>query len=329
MQPPGASTRSPIDAVVAAGCVAVAMLLTSMASFAFEDIQGWPIVSMVAMCMGLLSINIGATCAAEQQGNHNSSAVGLCGGNLLLLWLKWFASASVTSSFAITATAWRSGAEVPPASLWLSLASIFCALLSWWWWQCSDGNKANLSTSPTPVAAKLVGALLSIGLLLCLVAALLSPTDAPVGSSTAAVTQSATHAPNPSPSVVSPVLRADAGPTTPAPAGSPGTSPAVATSTGGMLRDVRNGTSDSDAQQPAAAKGMSDGVVTVGVIGCAVAMMGMIGLALGKKDGARRLLGSKQGEASYGGSGGDEELSRELSAQGSTNNPVQGATAAV
>ena len=96
-----ANARGPVDAVVAAGCVAVAMLLTSLASFAFEDIQGWPFVSMVAMCVGLLSVSVGMTCATAQQGGY-SSALGLCGGDLLLLWLKWLVACLKTaSSFAI------------------------------------------------------------------------------------------------------------------------------------------------------------------------------------------------------------------------------------
>ena len=320
MQAPVA--RSPVDAMVAAGCVAVAMLLTSLASFAFEEIQGWPIVSMVAMCIGLLSISIDMTCAAGQQGNY-SSAMGLCGGNLLLLWLKWFASASVTSSFAVTATAWRSGTPVPPASLWLSLASTFCALLSWWWWQCSDGSKANSRSGPTPTVAKLIGAVLSIGLLLCLVTALFSSTDAAVGSSTAPAVApqpaaSAQVAPPPPPP---PVLTSAAGPS-PAPIPLPEQSLAP-TSADGVQAD-RNATGT---LQPTAAKGMSDGVVAAGVVGCAVAMIGVTGLAFSKEGGARRLLGSKPSEASYGGNRDGDQLSRGLSAEVSTANPVQGATA--
>ena len=63
-------------------------------------------------------------------------------------------------------------------------------------------------------------------------------------------------------------------------------------------------------------------------MGCAVALIGVAGLAL-NKGGARRLLGTKQGEASYGGNNSGEELSRELSAEVSTANPVVGATATV
>jgi len=299
------------------------MLLTSLASFAFEEIQGWPIVSMVAMCIGLLSVSVGITCATTQQGGY-SSALGLCGGDLLLLWLKWFASASVTSSFAVTATASRSGGSVPPASLWLSLASAFCAMLSWWWWQSSDPTKAKSMTDSTTALAKIIGAILATAVLFCLVAALFSSMDASSTSPTA-VPQPAV--PDPAPAPTPPVLsssdgaagdgqQSDAAPSAAAPPPASEKIPAT--------RDSRNVTGATQL----GVRGGADGVVTAGVVGCAVALIGVAALAL-KKGGARRLLGTKQGEASYGGNNSGEELSRELSAEVSTANPVEGATTTV
>jgi hypothetical protein len=315
---PAPSMRRPADAVIAAGFAAMAMLLTSLASFGFEEAQGWPIVSAVSICVGLLSVNM--TAAIEQQ-HGASSALGMCGGDLVPLWLKWLTSAAVTSAFAVPTTAWRAGgAAVPAASLWLALASTLCVLLGWWWWQCSSVGQAKggsgggaSANSPAPAVARGIGGLLALGLLVCLVGALLAPTSSasPVTSPTPAAEAPATQ------SALGTAAGSDTRPPPPPPSQPLPTGQKV-TATAAAEEPAPEQQQQQQAAAAASSDG-SDGTITAGVAGCGVAMVAIVGLALRGKG-----KGGGASSSSYGGSStGGDELSRELSTEvASTSNPI-------
>ena len=175
----------------------------------------------------------------------------------------------------------------------------------------------------TTAMVKVFGAILATAVLFCLVAALLSSTDAPSTSPAAVPQPGVPVVPGPAPTLAPtpPVLSSSNGG---AGDDQQSAAPPLASEEIPATREVRNVT---DITQPGA-RGWPDEVVTAGVVGCAVALIGVAGLAL-NKGGAKRLLGTKQGEASYAGSNSGEDLSRELSAKVSTANPVEGATATV
>ena len=298
-----------MDAVVVAGVVAMSMLLTSLAAFGFDVPQGWPVIAAVGVGIGLMSIGAGADCAAGGQAD----ALGVCGGSLLQLWLKWVTSASMTSSFAVTLVASRDSL-VPPASVYLALASSLCAMLGYWWWLAGGSPGTNKDAwggggAVSAPAVKAAGALLLLGLVACLVGALMAPTLAAESSASPAAPLQAA-----SPAAAEPPTMGVAAPPSPpvpppAPAPKAGEPPPPAPD----LAAAPDRATTGDGAAPAAPAKMYDETVHVqaGVGGCGALLLVTVALAL--KGSLGRLLGTKT-EGSYSGSSGDE-LGRELSAE--------------